>query len=73
MKREGLMVILVVPPLEIASRQGPEVQIVGPLGAVVDRLSVMTYDYASRVQGFPNAPIDWVRKVMTGFSKVRTK
>ena len=70
MKRKGLAVVLVVPPLEIASRQGPEAQIFGDLGMVVDRLSVMTYDYANRVQGFPNAPIDWIRKVMTGYSKV---
>jgi len=73
MKRKGLTVVLVVPPLEIASRKGKEAQIFENLGMVVDRLSVMTYDYANRVQGFPNAPIDWVRKVMTGFSKVRSE
>ncbi len=70
MKKVGLAVLLAVPPIEIPSNAGPEGQVFQRLGTVVDRVSVMTYDFNNRVNGYPNAPIEWVRAVMKGLSNV---
>ena len=71
MRRRGMFVVLVVPPYEVSSPESREAHVFAQLGAAVDRLSVMTYDSPRRGnEGFPNAPLPWVREVVAGLAAV---
>lgn len=59
-----ISIISVLPPVEIKPGNEEAYSMLGKVAAVVDRLSVMTYD--KNRNGMPHSSLEWVKEVMGG-------